>query len=83
MAALKVCRAWQMPEATLRVLFGSFCPVSGAPLLARDGNRYQMTVAAGAGGELRTGLLQPSVVKSSSDNLYSNALNTICNRMYL
>jgi hypothetical protein len=56
MVVLKVYRAWQMPEAALRGLFGSFCPVSDAPLLARDGNRYQITVAAGAGGELRTGI---------------------------
>jgi hypothetical protein len=66
-ATLLLDRAWQMPEAALRGLFGSFCPVSGAPLLARDGNRYQMTVAAGAGGELRTGLLQLADIGSVCD----------------
>lgn len=50
-------RAWQLPEAFVLELFRAFCPVSGSPVSERDGNRYQMTLAAGPGGATRTGMV--------------------------
>ena len=50
-------RSWQMSPDTVVELFGSFCPISGSPVQARDSNRYRVTLETSDGTSQRTGFL--------------------------
>ena len=62
--------------------------VSGSPVSERDGNRYQMTLAAGPGGATRTGMVHyccsPCVCDSQVAQFGALSLsNTSCNEYIL
>jgi hypothetical protein len=62
--------------------------VSGSPVSERDGNRYQMTLAAGPGGATRTGMVHyccsPCVCDSQATLFGALSLSkTSCNEYIL